>query len=71
MEVAYLSGRRYRAQDDGLIAMTYAERSPHVDGLIQERRKFIDNALELRISCTNPTMEWNYPMPIFHRQACT
>ena len=28
----------------------------HVDGLMQERRNSIANALELRLSCTNPSM---------------
>ena len=27
-------------------------------GLVQERRKFNANALELRLSCTNPSMWW-------------
>ena len=26
----------------------------YIDGLVQERRKSIANALELRLSCTNP-----------------
>ena len=26
----------------------------HIDGLVQERRNSIANALELRLSCTNP-----------------
>ena len=29
--------------------------SYHFDGLVQERRNFIANALELRLSCTNPS----------------
>ena len=28
----------------------------HVDGLMLEKRNFIVNALELRLSCTNPMM---------------
>ena len=28
----------------------------HIDGLVQERRNSIANALELRLSCTNPSM---------------
>ena len=28
----------------------------HIDGLVQERRKSIANALELRLSCTDPSM---------------
>ena len=28
----------------------------HLDGLIQERRNSIANALELRLSCTNPSI---------------
>ena len=30
----------------------------YVDGLVQERRNFIANALELYLSCTNPSMWW-------------
>ena len=30
----------------------------HIDGFVQERRKSIANALELRISCTKPSI-WN------------
>ena len=29
----------------------------HLDGLMQERRNSIANALELRLSCTNPSIE--------------
>ena len=32
----------------------------HVDGLVQERRNSIANALELHLSCTNPSM-WQQP----------
>ena len=28
----------------------------HIDGLVQERRNSTANALELRLSCTNPSM---------------
>ena len=28
----------------------------YIDGLVQERRNSIANALELRLSCTNPSM---------------
>ena len=28
----------------------------HIDGLVQERRNSIANALELRLSCTNPSI---------------
>ena len=28
---------------------------PHINGLVQERRNSIANALELRTSCTNPS----------------
>ena len=31
----------------------------HIDGLVQERRNSIANALELRLSCTNPSICWN------------
>ena len=32
-----------------------------VDGLVQERRKSISNALELRLSCTNPS-KWKHSL---------
>ena len=41
----------------------------HIDGLIQERRNSIANALELRLSCTNPsicsrcTIGWDILVP--------
>ena len=28
----------------------------HIDGLMQERCNYIANALELRVSCTNPSI---------------
>ena len=31
----------------------------HFDGLVQERRNSIVNALELRVSCTNPSIYWS------------
>ena len=31
-------------------------RSPHIDGLVQERRNSIALAMELRLSCTNPSI---------------
>ena len=44
--------------------------SLHIDGLVQERRNSIANALELLLSCTNPSIYgikiWNvitYPCP--------
>ena len=33
---------------------------PQIDGLVQERRNSIANALELRLSCTNPS-KWGIP----------
>ena len=30
--------------------------SGHLDGLVQERRNCIANAMELRLSCTNPSV---------------
>ena len=30
----------------------------HIDGLVQERRNSIANALELRLSCTHPSIRW-------------
>ena len=46
--------------------LTYQQRGPvtftwgqyHIDGLAQERHKSIANALELRLSCTSPSI-WN------------
>ena len=38
----------------------------HIEGLVQERRKSIANALELRLSCTNPSIciiSFRKPMP--------
>ena len=39
----------------------------HINGLVQERRNSIANAMELRLSCTNPSIsywkviKWNSP----------
>ena len=36
----------------------------YIDGLMQERRNSIANALELRLSCTNPSISylvWTWP----------
>ena len=41
----------------------------HVDGLVQDRRKSIANALELRLSCTNPSMCDN-DINVVHRKVC-
>ena len=38
------------------IALSWPWPLSHVDGLVQERRNSIANALELRLSCTNPSM---------------
>ena len=32
--------------------------SAYIDGLVQERRNSIANALELHLSCTNPSIQW-------------
>ena len=37
----------------------------HIDGLMQERRNCIVNALELRLSCTNPSM-WKLTENVCH-----
>ena len=34
----------------------------HVDGLVQERHNSIANALELHLSCTNPSMYCEFDM---------
>ena len=33
----------------------------HIDGLVQERRNSIVNALELRLPCTNPSISRHHP----------
>ena len=45
-----------------LIAMDRVGRSAldHIDGLLQERRNSIALAMELRLSCTNPSIWLNY-----------
>ena len=37
-------------------AMTIQFCDAYIDGLVQERRNSIANALELRLSCTNPSI---------------
>ena len=47
---------------DRLFAISYIKRTAihftiaNIDGLVQERRNSIANALELRLSCTNPSI---------------
>ena len=42
-------------QDDGIQGYDKQELDKlYLDGLVQERRNSIANALELRLSCTNP-----------------
>ena len=37
--------------------MTHVQASKeHIDGLVQDRRNSIANTLELRLSCTNPSI---------------
>ena len=36
----------------------------HIDGLVQERRNSIANALKLRLSCINPSI-WDINLVIF------
>ena len=36
--------------------LTCAQHPAHIDGLVQERRNSIANALELHLSCTNPSI---------------
>ena len=43
----------------GIISIFDYHMKTHVDGLGQERRNSIANALELRISCTNPSMSFH------------
>ena len=44
--------------------LVFAQQCPHhgIDGLMQERRNSVAYVLELRLSCTNPSISW-YPMP--------
>ena len=41
-----------------IISMQLKYAFDHVDGLVQGRRNSITNALELRLSYTNPSMFW-------------
>ena len=53
------SGKQYRVITHGRIFPItdfFMQRRGHFDGLVQERRNSIDNALELRLSCTNPSI---------------
>ena len=52
------SGTYIGARSIATIMMTYADRYD-IDGLVQGRRYSIANGLELRISCTNPSI-WNW-----------
>ena len=48
----------------------------HIDGLVEERRNSIANALELRLSCTNPSIfdvvthlfydEWHFSCDLYN-----
>ena len=38
----------------------------YIDGLVQERRNSSANALELHLSCTNPSTLWLAPQSIFN-----
>ena len=42
---------------------------PHFDGLVQERRDSIANALELRLSCTKPSIYHQYPRELLWKSA--
>ena len=41
--------------DDVIMKWNILFHTPQIDGLVQERRNSIANALELRLSCTNPS----------------
>ena len=44
----------------------WCRKRSHIDGLVQERRNSTANALELRLSCTNPSISWrHYVFAIF------
>ena len=38
----------------------YCRKLLHIDGLLQERHNYIANALELCLSCTNPSISWGH-----------
>ena len=41
--------------DEGYLDETWWD---HIDGLVQERRNSSALAMELRLSCTNPSISW-------------
>ena len=48
-----------QSHPDALSASLPHKSSEHVDGLVQEKRNFSALAMELRLSCTNPST-WHY-----------
>ena len=49
---------------DGLISIVWhGLYIQHIDGLVQERRNSIANALELRLSWTNPSIQYWTVLP--------
>ena len=57
----FLSARPFNIVGPNELIKAFIQRSwyLHIDGLVQERRNSIANALELRLSCTNPSI-YNY-----------
>ena len=56
-----IGGHIYQAIGDTL--ETHAPHWLHMEGLVQKRRKSIATVLELRLSCTNPSMSWTMLHP--------
>ena len=44
--------------EKSVISNNISKKMVHIDGLEQERRNSIANALELRLCCTNPSMSF-------------
>ena len=52
----YISNKRCILSSKWLADVQEVEHVEHIDGLMQERRNSIANALELGFSCTNPSI---------------
>ena len=49
---------------DNCLATVFHSAWRHIDGLVQERHNSIANALELRLSCTNPSISLGCSVPL-------
>ena len=63
------SFNKMRGEMSSILFRHYVEKSCfsaifHIDGLVQERRNSIANALELRLSCTNPSISCRHSLPV-------